>query len=199
MSPRLLPFAKSSLPEAGRIVKHGGLIVFPTDTVYGLGCDPFDKGALGRLFAAKGREARPIPVLCDSLDSAIRLVNFNSKALEVAGRHWPGALTIVAPMKAELPEMIHQGSGTVGVRVPGSRLCVELVRTCGGFLTGTSANLSGKPSCRTADEAALELGAAVDLVLDGGRLEGRESTVVRVLDERIEVLRQGPVRVTEKN
>jgi len=198
MTPRSLPFKRSSLAEAARTVGTGGLIVYPTDTVYGLGCDPTNEVALAKLFSAKRRDARPIPVLCDSLESASRLANFTPKASEVAKTYWPGALTIVAPMKAELPFQIHQGSGEVGVRVPDSSLCVELVRLCGGILTGTSANISGRGPCRTADEAAREIGSAVDLILNGGRLEGAESTVVRVLDAGIEVLRQGAVRVKEK-
>lgn len=198
MAPIIHAFEKSFLSEAARIVAGGGLIVFPTDTVYGLGCDPRSERALGRLVLAKKREEKPIPVLCDSLASALRIVSLSPEGLQLANEHWPGALTIVARMKGELPWMIHQGSGTVGVRVPGSELCVELVRFCGGMLTGTSANRSGTPSCRTAEDAVSQLGSAVDLYLDGGRLEGKESTVIRASEGRIEVLRQGAVRVKEK-
>ncbi len=198
MTPSIRRFEKSSLPEAARIVAKGGLIVFPTDTVYGLGCDPTSERALRKLFLAKNREGKPIPILCDSLGSALRLVSLDATALKIAKEFWPGALTIVAPMKGALPRLVHQGNQTVGVRVPGSDLCLELVKLCGGCLTGTSANKSGRPSCRTAVEVADELGSAVDLILDGGRLEGKESTVVRVTEGKIEVLRQGAVRVKAK-
>lgn len=193
-----MEFAEASFGEASRVVARGGLVVYPTDTVYGLGCDPRNEEAVARLFAAKRREAKPIPVMCDGLQSASKLVVLAPRAKELAERFWPGALTIVAPLRAQLPFPIHQGTGTLGVRVPGSTLCRELVARCGGILTGTSANVSGRNPCRTAEEAQRALGSVVDLILDGGRLANAESTVVRVTSAGIEVLRQGTVRVTEK-
>lgn len=184
--------------RAASVVKSGGLVVYPTDTVYGLGCDPVNDAAIRRLFEAKKREARPIPVLCDGLGSAMELVEMNKKARELAAKFWPGSLTIVAPLRKALPFPLHQGTGTLGVRVPDSALCVSLIRACGGSLTGTSANVSGSPSSRTAEEALSQLGDSVDLVLDGGRLEGSESTVVRVVGNEIEAIRRGPVGVTDE-
>jgi L-threonylcarbamoyladenylate synthase len=180
------------------VVIHGGLIVYPTDTVYGLGCDPTNEDAVRRLLEAKRRDQKPVPVLCSSKDAAMELVKMNKRALELAEQFWPGALTIVAPLKRSLPFPLHQGSGTLGVRVPAMPLCVILIEACGGWLTGTSANLSGSAPARTATEAANQLGDHVDLILDGGRLEGLESTVVREMDEGIQVLRVGPVRVTDE-
>ncbi len=194
----IVRFERNSIDRARFVVVHGGLIVFPTDTVYGLGCDPDNEYAVRRLSEAKKRDHRPIPVLCSSKGAAMELVEMNQKALELAGRFWPGALTIVAPLKRSLPYLLHQGTGTLGVRVPALPLCVALIETCGGWLTGTSANLSGLPSARTAAEAASQLGDRVDLILDGGKLEGLESTVVRVVDDGIQVLRMGQVRVTDE-
>jgi len=198
MAARKLRFEKPSIAVAARTVKVGGLIVYPTDTVYGLGCDPMSEATLARMFAAKRREPKPIPILCDGLESVARLANLSEGALDLAWRHWPGALTIIAPMRAPLPYAIHQGSREVGVRVPDSKLCLELITQCGGAITGTSANISGEGPCRTANDAARALGPAVDLILDGGRLKGAESTVVRVREGVIEVLRRGGVRVEEK-
>lgn len=186
---------ESSISKAARLVRKGGLVVYPTDTVYGLGCDPFDEKAVARLFDAKGRSTKPVPVLCDSLESALGLGSMNETALSLAHVFWPGALTLVVPLRRKLPYLVDQGSGEVGVRVPALKACTELIRLCGGFLTGTSANLSGRPSCRTAAEAAKALGEKVDLVLDGGRLGGTESTVVRVLRGSVEVLRRGSVDI----
>ncbi len=151
------------------------------------------------MFIVKRRESKPIPLLCDSFETASRLVRLSPRATQLAREFWPGALTIVAPSLAEFPLQIHQGEETLGVRVPGSALCRELVAKCGGVLTGTSANISGQRSCRTADEAEKALGDVVDLILDGGSLGSSESTVVRVTGTGIEVLRQGAVRVTEKD
>jgi L-threonylcarbamoyladenylate synthase len=195
---RTISFDRSGVEEAAIVVKKGGLVVYPTDTVYGLGANPRDEKAVARLFRAKRREARPIPILCDDLDSALELADLNQAAVKLAKKYWPGALTLVAPLKAKLPFDIHQGTGTVGVRVPSSELCALLIKRCGGCLTGTSANISGRPACRSAGEARRQLGPSVDLILDGGRLRGVPSTVVRVAGRRIEVLRQGPIRVNEK-
>ncbi len=194
----IIRFDKSSIADASLIVREGGLIVFPTDTVYGLGCEPENGTAVERLFEAKKREGKPIPVLCNSLDSALELVEMNENALSLATRHWPGPLTIVAPLKKALPFLMHQGTGTLGVRVPNSELCIELIRACGGHLTGTSANVSGSPASRTAEEAERQLGGSVDLILDGGTLTGLESTVVRVFGDRIEAIRWGSIGVTDE-
>jgi L-threonylcarbamoyladenylate synthase len=187
--------------RAARVVAEGGLLVYPTDTVYGLGCDPLDPVAVERLFVAKGRGAKAVPVLCANIGKAEELVELSTRALELARKHWPGALTIVAPLVRGVPERLHQGTGKLGVRVPGSASCVRLISACGGILVGTSANVSGRPSCRTAVEAMSQLGSSVDLIIDGGRLGSRESTVVEVTGDDIIILRKGSVGVydTETN
>ncbi len=190
--------SEPNIQLAAKVVLRGGVIVYPTDTVYGLGCDPRNSLAVERISRIKHRERKPFPVLCDSLESVARLIEFNNTSRALAKKYWPGALTIVAPLKMRLPGTVHQGTGTLGVRIPASTSCVKLISACGGYLVGTSANKSGKPSCRTAQEALKFLGEEVDLILDGGRLTSRESTVVRVAGEEIEVLRKGEIRASEK-
>ena len=192
---RLLPMDSESIAVAAREVRRGGLVVYPTDTVYGLGCDPLNHAAVRRLFEAKQRDAKAIPVLCSSTEKAAGLVKLNGRALELAAEHWPGALTIVAPLSRPLPPQLSQGKPNLGVRVPNHQGCLELIAACGGWLTGTSANLSGRPSARTAGEAVDQLGGVVDIVLDGGRLTGTESTVVEVVGNGVAILRTGPVGV----
>lgn len=184
--------------SAAQVVVQGGLVVYPTDTVYGLGCDPLNAAAVAKLFRAKGRAAKAVPVLCASRAEAESLVVLGQRARELARRCWPGALTIVAPLSKDVPEQLHQGTRTLGVRVPGSKDCVRLIKTCGGILVGTSANLSGSPSSRTLEEAVNQLGSSVDLFIDGGRLEGAESTVVKVTGDDIIILRKGSVGVSRK-
>ena len=199
MTSDVIVFDRDSMARARAIVRAGGLIVYPTDTVYGLGCDPTDSRAVGRLIQTKMRQEKPISILCSSIEAAMKLVEMNATAHELAERFWPGALTIVAPLKKrELPYPIHLGTGTLGVRVPSAPLCVDLIESCGGWLTGTSANLSGSPPSRTAEEAANQIGDSVDLILDGGRLELPESTVVRVVSNDVQVLRMGSVGVTDE-
>ena len=182
-----------SIEEASTIVKEGGLVAFPTDTVYGLGCDPFNSAAVVRLIEAKERESKPVPVLCASEEDAARLVDLSSTALKLARRYWPGPLTIVAELRVELPQVLNQGSGWLGVRVPADEIALSLGRACGGVITGTSANLSGRPSSRSAGEVATSLGDRIDAIIDGGVRSGTESTVVRVDGESVEVLRRGSV------
>ena len=182
-----------SVEVAVTIVKEGGVVAFPTDTVYGLGCDPFDAAAVVRLIEVKERESKPIPVLCAGEEEAAKLVELGPKGLELVRRYWPGALTIVAQLKVELPQVLNQGSGWLGVRVPADEIALSLARGCGGYVTGTSANLSGRPSCRSAGEVATSLGDRIDAIIDGGARNGTESTVVRVDGETVEVLRRGSV------
>jgi len=185
--------------QAARIVKGGGVVAIPTDTVYGLGCDPSSDKAVGRLFEVKNRQAKPVPVLCSSSGVAERLVDLNGVARKLAKVHWPGALTIVAPLKkgGKLSPLLDQESGYLGVRVPDSDVCLELAGKVGGAITGTSANLSGQPSCRTAAQVIAALDGKIQLVIDGGTLRGKESTVVKVSGGTVEVLREGSVRVLE--
>ncbi len=193
MDAKLLPFRGASLAAAASVVKRGGVIAFPTDTVYGLGCDPFNERAVRRLFEIKNRPSKPIPVLCRDLAAVRRLVELNERARGLAEKHWPGTLTIVAPLKRNVPEDLDQGTGWLGVRVPSGGDCLELIRSVGGYITGTSANISGRPSCRSAGEVRRFLGEKVDLILDGGTLHALESTVVRVGGHGVEVLRRGSI------
>ena len=199
MAVRCLPSGKKAVAEAALVVKQGGVVAIPTDTVYGLGCDPSSDKAVARLYEVKNREAKPVPLLCADVAVAERLVDLDGVARKLAGLHWPGALTIVAPIKrgSNLSRLLDQGSGYLGVRVPDSEVCVALAGKVGGSITGTSANLSGRPSCRTAAQVAESLDGRIQLVIDGGELRGKESTVVKVSEGTVEVLRKGSVRIQE--
>jgi len=192
---KILQMGEESIARAAMEVRRGGLVVYPTDTVYGLGCDPFNQAAVRRLFEAKGRDSKPIPVLCASTEKAQGMVELNGRALELAHRFWPGALTIVAPLRRYVPSQLSQGKPFLGVRVPNHSGCLGLIAACGGWLTGTSANVSGRPSSRSAADALDQIGNAVDLILDGGRLAGTESTVVQVDGNEVTILRTGLIGV----
>jgi L-threonylcarbamoyladenylate synthase len=196
---RCLRAGPAAVAEAARMIKGGGVVAIPTDTVYGLGCDPSSDKAVQSLFEIKNRQAKPVPLLCANPGVAERLVVLNGVARKLAGLHWPGALTIVAPLKKgnKLSPLLDQGSGYLGVRVPDSDVCLELAGKVGGAITGTSANLSGQPSCRTAAQVIASLDGRIKLVVDGGTLRGKESTVVRVSGANVEVLREGSVRIQE--
>ena len=194
----IMKIGQESIAEAVGIIGEGGLVVYPTDTVYGIGADPFNDKAVQRLFAAKGRSAKPVPVLCSSLGKAAELVELSARGVVLARDHWPGAFTIVAPLKKRLPSNLTQGTENLGVRVPARKDCLNLISACGGWLTGTSANLSGRPSARTAQHAGTQLSDSVDLILDGGPLFGKESTVVLIVGDKVTILRSGPIGVREE-
>ncbi len=193
MKALLLGTDPSSIDVASAVVRRGGTVAYPTDTVYGLGCDPFNPDALERLVGVKERESKPIPVICASEEEAARLVKLSPRALALARRYWPGPLTIVAPLRIEVPALLNQGTRWLGVRVPDDGTALALASGCGGIITGTSANLSGRPPARSAGDVVASLGDSIDVIIDGGDRRGSESTVVRVEEEAVEVLRRGAV------
>lgn len=170
-------------------------MVFPTDTVYGVGCDPRNVAAIERIYAAKGREhTKALPLLLSSSSRVVDVAQDLSAEGGVLGAtFWPGALTLVIKRRSGLPEELG-GGDTVAVRVPDHAWACEFIELCGGALAVTSANLSGMPDPLDADQASRYLGSAVDLIVDGGSSGGAvPSTVVdcTVLPPRL--LRQGAI------
>lgn len=195
---RVLPADEAGISEAARIVKSGGLVVYPTDTVYGLGCDPLNPNAVRRVFRVKEREAKPLPILAAGVEDAGKIAHLTPKALRLAARFWPGPLTLVLVKKPLLPPIATCGLDTVGVRVPGYQPTLQLIRESGGLLVGTSANKSGAEPPRTAGDAIRQIGGEVDLVLDGGPTPGGlPSTVVDLTGDEPRLLRRGPIKLEE--
>src|ERR1700756_4848069 len=189
---RLVGVSCDDIMEAARLVLAGRLIAYPTDTVYGLGCNPFDVDAVERLVVAKERVKGSLPILVSSLKEAERLGEMDGAAAELANRFWPGPLTLVVRARRNFPAKVTSDSQFVGLRMPHHETAKRLIQECGGALIGTSANISGRPAPRTAQEVVTELEGRVDLVLDGGpSLLGRESTVVRILEDQVTVVREG--------
>jgi L-threonylcarbamoyladenylate synthase len=185
------------LTAAAESVAHGGVICYPTDTVYGLGCDPFNISAIAKAISAKGRRKKAMPVLVTDHVVAERLAYFSRSARKLANRFWPGPLTIVLPARDDVP-LILAPQRTVGVRSPKHAICQQLLKLCSGCLVGTSANMTGKPPAVSVDQIIKQLGDRVDIVLDGGRsLMGVSSTVVDLTETRIRIVREGLVGKTE--
>ena len=182
------------IEEAAKLVREGLLIAYPTDTVYGLGCNPFDVDAVDRLVKAKDRVKGSLPILVSSLQDAKGLGEISCSAERLANKFWPGPLTLVVPARTSFPSKVTGDALLVGLRIPNHEIARRLIKECGGALIGTSANISGRPSLRTAEEVVNELGDRVDMVVDGGPAPlGRESTVVRVLGDESTVLREGAI------
>ncbi len=194
MLTRLLRIDKESIREAAATILKGGLVVYPTDTVYGLGCHPFDKEAVNKVSDVKRRSKGNFPVLVRSIEKAKELGEVEGDAETLALRFWPGPLTIVVSSRTEFPPPIVGSDSMVGLRVPGRKDTLDFITMCGGSLVGTSANISGAPSVRQVEEALETFDGKVDLVLDGGSLsKSPESTVVRVTGKHVDILREGAV------
>lgn len=184
----------AAVDEAARVLREGGLVVFPTDTVYGVGAAVDRPDAVARLYVAKGRPLdRPIPVLIADLDQLERLArDVNDAILRLARRFWPGAVTIVVPAQPWLPVEIVRDTGAVGLRMPDHPVALAIIRAAGGAVATTSANRSGEREACTVEEAVAALGETVDLYVDGGRTPGGiPSTVVALQDGEIRILRRG--------
>ncbi|MCS7385500.1 MAG: threonylcarbamoyl-AMP synthase [Candidatus Methanomethylicota archaeon] len=191
-------FSLSILVEASDIVLSGGLIVYPTDTVYGLGANPFDVRAVKKAIFVKRRSGKPMPVIVSSIRAAEEVVYVNDLALRLMRSFWPGPLTIVLPKKPYVPNEVTAGRFSLGVRMPNHLVAVKLAELCNGYILGTSANISGGRAPRTAHEALRQLGDAVDLVIDAGECPiGVPSTVVDLTGSSLVVVREGAISVEE--
>ena len=182
------------LDEAAHILARGGLVAFPTETVYGLGADATLESAVRAVFAAKGRPAdNPLIVhLADAAEMSSVAIDIPPLAHTMAAAFWPGPLTLVLKGKTHLPLEVTAGLDTVAVRVPDHAVPRELVRRLGRGIVGPSANSSGRPSPTTAEHVLADLNGLVDLILDSGPTRiGVESTVVDVTCNPPKILRQG--------
>ena len=189
-----------ALEYSTRLILDGKVVAFPTDTFYGLGADPFNLAAVNKIFLVKRRVAdRPIPLLVDSIDQAADLTLKPPKLFfTLAKKFWPGALTLVVPASAQIPLKVTANTGKVGLRWPLAPFVVALIAAAGRPLTGTSANLSDRDSCSTADEVDCQIGDVLPLILDGGLTRGGlASTVVELNGETGRIVRQGGVPESE--
>lgn len=191
----ILPDNAISRTLIARTISDGGVIAFRTDTFYGLGVDPLNRRAVKRIIDLKGREQKPILLLIADRSDVQRFIANQSEAFEtVSGKFWPGPLTIVGAAHANVPQELTAGSGTIGLRLPDDNQLRALVRLCGGALTATSANLSGAPPARTAEEVAGYFPAGVDVILDGGRsTASTASTVLDVSQPIPRIIREGVI------
>jgi len=190
-----------SNPEAGPVgqaveaLKTGGLVVFPTDTVYGLGAALFNQSAVRRIFELKGRQSGKglIAMIADPADLARVCSTVPGAAKVLIERFWPGPLTLVLPTSAVIPRLVTI-DGTLGVRMPNNNLVKALVRAVGQPLATTSANLTGRPSAAGAREAKEAIGGRADVFIDGGDcVLGIESTVVDTQTWPPTIFREGAI------
>ncbi len=177
------------------MLRDGGLVCYPTDTVYGIGAAAGDDAAVRRLFAVKGRPPdKPLPLLLADVSDAARVAEVTPLAKALATRFWPGALTIVMRKATSYRSLALAGGGTAAVRVPGPRTVGRIVRALGEPITGTSANRTGRRAPISAAEVAFQMGEMVELIIDGGQPRMRlESTVIDITHDKPEIVREGAV------
>lgn len=190
------PSINQQIKRAIEILKSGGIVAFPTDTVYGLGGNPFIPEAVERIYNVKRRSrSLPLPLLLAEQSDIIKAAaEIPDSALCLVEHFLPGGLTLVLKSSAWVPGTIKAGGDTVAVRIPNHHIPIALIRGLGLPLVGTSANISGKPSPVTAGEVNEQLGGLIDMVVDGGRCPGHlESTVIDATVEPPAILREGAV------
>ncbi len=199
MQTKIIPAGDNeALQRALDTLRSGGLVAFPTDTVYGLGALAFDGKAVESIYLAKDRPVeKAIPVLIWDVSDLEKISDeVPERTLRLASRFWPGPLTILLPKKPTLPESV-SASSTVAVRVPDHAVARKLLRATGP-LAVTSANISGQASPSTAEEVLAQLNGRIDLIIDGGRTPGGiPSTLVDCSLDEIKILRVGPITLAE--
>ena len=191
---QILPAGEAAVAAAARSLREGGLVAFPTETVYGLGADATNASAIARLYQAKGRPAfNPLIATVGDLEAAKRIARFDATAIKLAKAFWPGPLTLVLPKTSDcaVADLATAGLDTIAIRVPAHGVARAILRAFGGPVVAPSANLSGHVSPTTAEHVQSDLAGRIDLIVDGGPVAvGVESTIVGCFDEAV-LLRPG--------
>ena len=191
---------QDDVARAAKIIKSGGLVVMPTETVYGLGADAFNKNAVADIFKAKGRPMdNPLIVHIAAVKDLKQLVSeIPENAMKLANAFWPGPLTMVLPKSSVVPDEVSAGLDTVAVRYPSHPLAETLILLSGTPIAAPSANLSGSPSPTELKHVVADMNGRVDAILDGGSCEvGLESTVISLAEDTPKLLRPGGISVEE--
>jgi L-threonylcarbamoyladenylate synthase len=192
--------ALENLSAAVQVLKGGDVIVFPTETLYGLGADALNDAAVEKVFQLKGRDPRnPIPVLVADQKMLHTLVAKKpTVAQKLMDRYWPGPLTLVLPGRKNIPKPLCNPTGGIAVRISSQPIAALLIKGLGRPLTATSANPSGKEPARTLQEAKTYFADRVELFVDGGTLTSKSgSTVVEVIEDNVKVVREGEISASE--
>jgi len=184
------------LHEAAKVVLKNGVIGYPTETVYGLGANALSDIAVEKVFELKGRERnKPILIIAGDIEQVKSLVSsFPAHAEMLAAAFWPGPLTMVLDAAPQLSRLLLGGGNQIGIRIPGNKICLELLKLCGVPITSTSANISGQKNPISAREVLENFGNKLDLIIDGGKSLSRiPSTVVAVKQDTVTLIREGAI------
>lgn len=188
---------KEGIEKASKIISHGGIVIFPTDTVYGIGCDPYNKASVEKIYKIKSRDIiKSVPILTYSAEAAERIAQFDQLAKKIVKKFWPGPLTLILKVTDEKIKRSLNLENKIAVRVPNHRCTLELLKKC-NYLVGTSANISGDLP-HTNPEECLEKMQNYDVFVDGGIITSNgESTIIEIENEEIKIIREGSLTKEE--
>lgn len=192
---------KDHLIKCQEIIRNGGIIVYPTDTIYGLGCDPYNKKAVQKIYTVKKRLMdKPLPILTFDITSVQKIISLNSIGKKLADYFWPGPLTIIGNLiDNKIPKILTSGKKTIGIRIPNNADTLNLLKYC-KFLAGTSANISNESSCITAKEVINSRLEGYDAILIGddnkpkNPLSFKGSTIIDISNPTPQIIRQGVIK-----
>lgn len=185
---------------AAHFLTRGCVVGIPTDTLYGLAADPFNLAAVDEIYRVKGRpETRALPILVNAVDQAVMLSrSVPQNFLRLAQEFWPGAMTLVVDASFRLPLKVTANTGKIALRWPRSRVATRIIEEFEGPVTGTSANVSGFPSCSSAEQVMKQLGDRLPLILDGGETGASlPSTIIELYEDEWKIIREGAIPVAE--
>ncbi|MBP9479648.1 MAG: threonylcarbamoyl-AMP synthase [Sebaldella sp.] len=194
---------ESSIEEAVKVLKNGGTVIFPTDTVYGLGTSFTSLDGIENIYKIKKRDiSKPLIALISDVKYLEKLIDFRFRDIKeiqkIIEKYWPGELTIVFRVNENIPKNAISDGNTIGVRIPKNEISLKIIENSGGIVFTTSANISGESSPRKIEDISSEVLEHVDLVLDNGNLNnGIPSTIIKYVDGVLEVLREGNIRKEE--
>jgi len=173
---------KEGIEKAAKVAKDGGIIVFPTDTVYGIGCDPYNKKSVDKIYQIKGRsKTKPFPILAYSFDVASEIVEFDKDSKKIADKFWPGPLTLILKLRDERLKESLNLKEKIAIRVPNNPCLLNLLKNS-KFLVGTSANISGENSFTKSEDCYQKI-REYDIFLDGGDIENKGESTILEMDQ----------------
>ena len=180
-----------------QVIENGGIVIFPTDTVYGMGCNPYNVNAVEKIYEIKSREKiKPLPVLAYSLDTVKQIARIDTFTEKIIKKYWPGPLTLILELTDKKLKKSLKLDNKIAVRIPDSKCTLKLLKKC-GLLVGTSSNISGNPSSTDPKECLKNI-INYDIFLNGGTITSKgESTIVEIENEEIKIIREGVLKKEE--
>ena len=188
---------KEGIEKTSQIIKNGGIVIFPTDTVYGIGCNPYNINSIKKIYEIKSREKiKSLPVLAHSLDIVKEIASIDEFTEKIMKKYWPGPLTLILKLTDQKLKKSLNLENKIAVRIPDSKCTLKLLEKC-GLLVGTSANISGNSSYTNPDECLKNINN-YDVFLNGGTITSKgESTIIEIENDKIKIIREGVLKMKD--